>query len=1564
MNKIVEGPARGDRRAKQSRAWWKTVSCSILLAPFACSLGKPATETTESIAKAEAALTTKGSPIFQTRLNFTGNGVAVYENGVSPDRILTGLTPDMLAAGDVTGDGLNDLVAGFRNDSYGLYDIIVDPKTGALQSRAIPFSFPVPPILGDALAVGDLDDDKQDEVVIGSGVVSSLLFLERNGYAAEYPQGEPYSAGGDIAICRLNDDALDDVIVADPNFRIYTKGVPGGRIDPALLFGPGPQPDFTLGVSRIACADLNGDRYDDLIVGNRFGECLRYFSLNGPVSFDNPVSSPSQGTGSCIPFSQGEDLAAGDLNGDGWGEIVMGRPSDIDTGTVVVYSSPEHALPSYFSGSTIYDVFEPIAVGKSTFSGSMDTDGDGLYDAWEASGIDFDEDGCVDLNLAARGADPLHKDVFVEVDYMDCAQGGPSCTGGMHNHQLTATDIGALTAAFAAAPNTNPSGVKGIQLHIDAPEAIPHTDTCTMYPTMSDPAPTCFDDLKATWFGQLDERAGQGQGHPVNCQSTPEAVLGAKALAYRYAIILHQLENGASGDSELAGNDFVLAMFGWPDASGNPTPNGSFDFRVGTFMHELGHALGLHHGGRTDVGEGTPDGVNYKPNYLSVMNYLCQGGLLKQQTPGGPVTTVLDYSLFPTPHQLHEAAQTNLSEPAGIGTSHPFLTAWFCPNGRVSAYDRADGPLDFNCNGVKTDTGFVQDVNGDATCLLPGANRKLETSPGPGDRIAFGRIEPGADGQLQSADTTTGLVGDDVQKAMSIEAGADLVLQTTVSRFDNSVNRIDPQSPGTLVTTLEAVGDDVVGRILPAVGATTVTTTAMGTDQAVSTPGVGVTSIEPGIDGTLETKVLPPSNDRRLVSRILPGADLDLDTNMISVLDKPVPHLIVPGADGDLDSLLVSSGLASSDVVASATDAMGNPIQIVVTDTDDTIQTPLVGDDQLFDTVIIDDADRTCNTPNPCPSPGPCSSDDQLQRPVGNVQPATHPSRGDWFNLVYDFRKSSAFPKDTRGMELQSREMTVVEYEPLRRAALTADLGVTVSVSPSSATPGGEVGYQVTLANQGPAQALGVTVEVALPTQASFTRCASAVGGSCSGAGQRALLHVPVLASGANVSFNVIATVACTATAGSNLLATFRARSDMNDVNTADNLKEMSVPVAAGGSVAFTRVPPNITISQCTSPNLGTVAASAGACGGSGGGVTIANDKPAKFPLGRTIVTWTATGPNGATATATQEVTAVLGNDSSCCPTGSNVIVGTSNNDTLNGTSGVDCILGLGAQDTLNGNGGADVLSGGDGNDTLNGGDGDDRVYGGSGQDTLNGQNGNDTVTGDDGDDVCRGGIGTDTLIGGQGQDRLFGEDAADTLLGQDGDDTLDGGAGDDYLEGGRGAADGCTGGTGTNVLAACETPSGSNACVDATRDGRETDVDCGGGGCAPCGGGKACSSGGDCLSGVCSGGSCLAPVGPVVANLVVTSDWGTGYCASIEVTNVSSLPVTNWNATLEITSANIYQTTNGVFDSGSGVVRVAPNSGHQSIAVGARRTSVGFCANRSGSGGFAQVLSASGVSG
>lgn len=70
------------------------------------------------------------------------------------------------------------------------------------------------------------------------------------------------------------------------------------------------------------------------------------------------------------------------------------------------------------------------------------------------------------------------------------------------------------------------------------------------------------------------------------------------------------------------------------------------------------------------------------------------------------------------------------------------------------------------------------------------------------------------------------------------------------------------------------------------------------------------------------------------------------------------------------------------------------------------------------------------------------------------------------------------------------------------------------------------------------------------------------------------------------------------------------------------------------------------------------------------------------------------------------------------------------------------------------------------------------------------------------------------------------------------------------------GAGD-CTSGVCTGTTAkTCAVPS----CTDSARNGAETDLNCGGGTCPTCADGKMCMKGGDCASGVCAGGLCAAP--------------------------------------------------------------------------------------------------------
>jgi hypothetical protein len=409
--------------------------------------------------------------------------------------------------------------------------------------------------------------------------------------------------------------------------------------------------------------------------------------------------------------------------------------------------------------------------------------------------------------------------------------------------------------------------------------------------------------------------------------------------------------------------------------------------------------------------------------------------------------------------------------------------------------------------------------------------------------------------------------------------------------------------------------------------------------------------------------------------------------------------------------------------------------------------------------------------------------------------------------------------------------------------------------------------------------------------------------------------------------------------------------------NTGSATQSVTVTDLTGP--AFTVMPPDLTTSDCTTPSIGQAFAQDD-CGGA---VTISNNAPAQFPLGTTTVTWTARDARGNVRTATQRVTVVLGDDPVCCPAGTNIILGNSNNNVLNGTAGPDCILGRGAQDTINGGGGNDFISGGDGDDNISGGTGNDSVFGGTGQDTLNGNSGNDSLNGGDGDDRLFGGTGNDTLRGGQGQDLLQGQDGDDALFGDGGDDNLDGGNNNDTLAGGPNN-DTCAGGAGVNTFAQCELGGAPNSCVDGVLNGTETATDCGGA-CPACDEGQVCASGGDCMSGVCSSGTCQDLPGGIHAAAVVTTDWGGGYCVTLAVTNLRSVPTVNWTLSLNTNQSTIYTSWNGSFSGSSGAVTVTPGfSWNQVIDPGETDSSIGFCANRTvpGSGLLPFVLSASGV--
>jgi uncharacterized repeat protein (TIGR01451 family) len=349
------------------------------------------------------------------------------------------------------------------------------------------------------------------------------------------------------------------------------------------------------------------------------------------------------------------------------------------------------------------------------------------------------------------GASKNHRDIFVEADYFDCALGGGDCPAGdAHTHQPTMAAINTVVASFAAAPYTdNPDGVPGIALHLMVDEGLPHQMACPF-------DNTCYEVIKAARFGTPAERANNN-------------ALLAKRLVFRYSLWEHDLapNNSTSGISRAPSADLVVSLGEWTGQVGTTLD------QAGTFMHELGHDLGLDHGGG--------DPVNFKPNYLSVMNY-------RFQTTGRTPGNIIDYSRS----KLDDLPETSLNEVVGINDG-AFNTFWLC-SGAVVSSGLGNGPLNWDClppPNMANDMGVVADLNGDRICVNSGVDGILQTAVAAGDVLAGGTIKPGPNGTLESVIA----MGSDDQfqfvrmVGLTIVPGNDGILQSVVAAGSDDLLR-------------------------------------------------------------------------------------------------------------------------------------------------------------------------------------------------------------------------------------------------------------------------------------------------------------------------------------------------------------------------------------------------------------------------------------------------------------------------------------------------------------------------------------------------------------------------------------------------------------------------------------------------------------------------------------------------------------------------------------------------------------------------------------------------------
>lgn len=329
--------------------------------------------------------------------------------------------------------------------------------------------------------------------------------------------------------------------------------------------------------------------------------------------------------------------------------------------------------------SGLLDCVVHVAQVLSVSNADKDSDGDGLKDGWEFYGYDYGSNGTIDVNLPALGATPLHKDLFLEIDWMS--------SSGDNHHRPNDTVVNAIVNTFAQGPVKNPDGLPGVRLVIDRSNAITHSQTL---------ASNCAD-----LFTQL------------------ETIKSANMVAARYAIYHYQLwvhdlcpGSGSSGIAQdIPGANSIVSLGSWGSEQGTTAQ------RIGTALHELGHNLNLRHGfptGSSTSGDGKQDD-QYTPNHLSVMSYLYQtSGLYRNG-----VSEYWDYQRWNLP-ALNEKC---LREKKGVGTPSAldaFGLRWYRWNGStlITMDDltagAANGPVDWNGDGIISSACVKVSINRDA----------------------------------------------------------------------------------------------------------------------------------------------------------------------------------------------------------------------------------------------------------------------------------------------------------------------------------------------------------------------------------------------------------------------------------------------------------------------------------------------------------------------------------------------------------------------------------------------------------------------------------------------------------------------------------------------------------------------------------------------------------------------------------------------------------------------------------------------------------------------------------
>ena len=316
------------------------------------------------------------------------------------------------SAGDVNGDGYSDVVVAANGVAFltGAAYIFMGSSTGLSSTAAVTLNgLASGNNFGVSVAcAGDVNGDGFSDVVVGSANAGSYVYY---GSSAGLAATASVTLNGDGRVASagdVNGDGYSDVIVGSSSNNaayLYYGPFTVSNPTPAVTLTGGPG---RFGTSVASAGDVNGDGYSDVIVGadgvaTDQGAAYVYYGSSTGLTTTPAVTLNGA---SANNFFGGNVASAGDVNGDGYGDVIIGAYN------ITINSGGSQGFTSYGAAYVYYGSTTGLN-GTAAVVLRSNTQQSAFYGFSVASAGDVNHDGYADVAVGAFGTSTYKGAVYV-----------------------------------------------------------------------------------------------------------------------------------------------------------------------------------------------------------------------------------------------------------------------------------------------------------------------------------------------------------------------------------------------------------------------------------------------------------------------------------------------------------------------------------------------------------------------------------------------------------------------------------------------------------------------------------------------------------------------------------------------------------------------------------------------------------------------------------------------------------------------------------------------------------------------------------------------------------------------------------------------------------------------------------------------------------------------------------------------------------------------------------------------------------------------------------------------